>query len=73
MEYLMRIGAVAERFGVSADTIARWEEEGVLPPAVRVGKKRERRWPESQIREIAEHGFPGPTHFQLAPSATEAE
>jgi predicted DNA-binding transcriptional regulator AlpA len=45
---LWRIKDVAERCGVSAQTVRRWAARGILPPPVRIGGK-DLFWRESDI------------------------
>lgn len=48
IDNLMRIKDVAERCGVSAQTVRRWAARGILPPPVRIGGK-DLFWRESDI------------------------
>ena len=46
------IGQVAERVGVSTETLRRWEAEGLIPPAQRQFINRWRVWSEQDIDAI---------------------
>ncbi len=43
---------VADAFGVTPKTVQRWENDGQLPKAGRVGKRRARRWYADQIAPL---------------------
>jgi DNA-binding transcriptional MerR regulator len=47
-EMLAEVGVAARRFGVSTTTIRSWEEEGILPKAMRLPSGR-RVWREADL------------------------
>jgi DNA-binding transcriptional MerR regulator len=53
IETLAEVGVAARRFGVSPTTIRSWEEEGVLPKAMRLSSGR-RVWRESDLEAARE-------------------
>jgi len=46
------IGQVAEKMGVSAQTLRRWEAAGLIPPAKRRFIARWRTWTDSDVEKI---------------------
>ena len=58
---LWRIKDVAERCGVSSQTVRRWAARGVLPPPVRIGGKN-LFWREADIVQWIRATFKGVDH-----------
>jgi len=51
---LLRIKEAAEMLGVNPETLRRWDNEGRLK-AVRLGKRKDRRYKEEDIKKIIEN------------------
>jgi excisionase family DNA binding protein len=51
---LIRIKEAAEMLGVNPETLRRWDNEGRLK-AVRLGKRKDRRYKEEDIKKIIEN------------------
>lgn len=53
----IRVSEAAKLLGVNPMTLRRWDEQGVLKPAVRDGKRGDRRYTKNQILEILDKGI----------------
>lgn len=53
---LLTISQTAELLSVHPDTLRNWDRKGILKP-VRVGPRRDRRYPKEQILRILEEGI----------------
>lgn len=51
----LRIAAAAKLLGVSTMTLRRWEKSGYLNP-LRVGPRKDRRYPKEQILNLLDKG-----------------
>ena len=54
---LWTVDDLARHFSVSTSAVRRWQQRGVLPAPVRVGKRP--LWPESVVRQFIEDGRKG--------------
>jgi excisionase family DNA binding protein len=59
VDELLTVTEVAQVLRVSADTVRRWAEKGLLPPPLRVGPKRERLFVRSELDKARRQALEG--------------